>query len=182
MAPKEEHSVSHFASGAICEIMKNYIYVVVIVGEDHNAKTAVIAGEKELKGLSLSKVLAMGWTPVRETAMGGGSVAHSLLVLENEGSGVNSTAASAGAAMPAPMAAPSPLPATFAAPAAAAAPKATPVKAAVVEPKKPGLTPKAAAPAAAAAAPAAAAAAGGEEKPKKPSDSDISFDFLNDDQ
>lgn len=155
--------------------MKNYIYVVVIVGEDHNAKTAVIAGEKELKGLSLSKVLAMGWTPVRETAMGGGSVAHSLLVLENEGSGTNSVAAPAAAASSMP----APLPATFAAPAAAAAPKAAPVKAAVVETKKPSLTPKAAV-AAPAAAPAAAA---GEEKAaKKPSDSDISFDFLNDDQ
>jgi|GEM_PF-4612815 len=153
--------------------MKNYIYVVVIVGEDHNAKTAVIAGEKELKGLSLSKVLAMGWTPVRETAMGGGSVAHSLLVLEHDGSGMNSAAAlPAAASAPAPMAMPTPV-----APVAAVAPKAAPVKAAVVEPpKKPGLTPKAAAPA---AAPAAAA---GEDKPKKPSDSDISFDFLNDDQ
>ncbi len=154
--------------------MKNYIYVVVIVGEDHNAKTAVIAGEKELKGLSLSKVLAMGWTPVRETAMGGGTVAHSLLVLEHDGSGLNSSAASvpAAASAPAPVAMPTP-----AAPVAAVAPKAAPVKAAVVDsPKKPGLTPKAAAPA---AAPSAAA---GEDKPKKPSDSDISFDFLNDDQ
>lgn len=153
--------------------MKNYIYVVVIVGEDHNAKTAVIAGEKELKGLSLSKVLAMGWTPVRETAMGGGSVAHSLLVLEHDGSGLNSAAAAA----PAAASAPAPAMPTPAAPVAAVAPKAAPVKAAVVDsPKKPGLTPKAAAPA---AAPAAAAA---EDKPKKPSDSDISFDFLNDDQ
>jgi|EndMetStandDraft_7_1072992.scaffolds.fasta_scaffold871877_1 hypothetical protein len=165
--------------------MKNYIYVVVIVGEDHNAKTAVIAGEKELKGLSLSKVLAMGWTPVRETAMGGGAVAHSLLVLEHDGSGMNSVAASAGAAAAAAAAVPAPAPSSSpaaAAPSASPIPKAAPVKAAVVESKKPGLTPKAAPAAAAAAAAPAAAGAAGEDKPKKPSDSDISFDFLNDDQ
>jgi hypothetical protein len=169
--------------------MKNYIYVVVIVGEDHNAKTAVIAGDKELKGLSLSKVLAMGYTPLRESAMSGGAVAHSLILLERDGNGAAPAERPAAAERPSAEKAASPLPMPTISAAltggAAPAPKAA-VKAAVVtEPKKATVAAKAApvaAPAekaaAPAAAPAAAAAEGGDKK--KVSDSDISFDFLND--
>jgi len=140
--------------------MKNYIYLVVIVGSDHNAKTAVIAGDKELKGLSLSKVLALGWVPIRETPMGGGESACSLVVLEHDGKGPVKAVVSEPKAeakvesKPEPKVEPKP------------EPKAE-VKAKPVTPPK--------------AAPKKEPATAGAAKPEpKPSDSDISFDFLAD--
>ncbi len=68
--------------------MKEHIYVVVIVSPDNNAKTAVVAGDRSLKGLSLSRVLDQGWSPVRETPMGGsGENFCSLVLLEREADG-----------------------------------------------------------------------------------------------
>lgn len=150
--------------------MKRYIYCVVIIGSDHNAKTAVIAGDKEMKGLSLSKVLAMGWTPIRETPMSGGNASSCSLVLLEGDDEAYSKATSAGksAGKAAVKASPKKAPV---APAAAPAP-AAPTAAAAPAP--------AAAPASApAAAPATAPAASGDGAEKNPSDSDISFDFLN---
>ncbi len=67
--------------------MKEYLYAVVIVRPDTKAVTAVVAGDRAYKGLSLSKVLEAGFLPVRETPMGGGQTTSSLILLEREATG-----------------------------------------------------------------------------------------------
>lgn len=145
--------------------MKRYIYCVVIVSSDHNAKTAVIAGSNRLKGMSLSKVLERGWLPVRETPMGGtGERLCSLILLEKDGVEASE-------------------------PVEHEQPKAQPAKkakaAVPAEPAAPAADAAEAAPAAAVAEPVDIpdpdASSEGEESSseKVASDSDISFDFLD---
>lgn len=168
---------------------KRYVYVVVIVSSDHNAKAAVIAGPNEYKGKSLSRVLEQGWTPVRETPMGGnGDFCCSLVVLEGTtivgdlptesiSAPIESAPkpAPAAAKKPAPAPAPAPKPAAAAAPAKKPAPAPAPV---AMEDTDLGIELADEPP------PASPAPKAGKEKEKeketakKASESDVSFDFL----
>ena len=118
--------------------MKKYVYAIVIVSADQQANSVVIAGGRSVKGLSLSKVLDRGWTPIRETPMGGGPESFcSLVLLEKDGDD-EPTEVTEVAEEPAPPPAPKKAP----------APK----------PKEKPAEPK---------------------QEAKPSDSDISFEFLD---
>lgn len=154
--------------------MKQYIYVLVVVSSDHNARSVVIAGENEFKGLSLSKVLAYGWVPVRETPMGGSGNSYcSLVLLEREGGA--SPAPSASERSAEMKVAPAKKPA---APKAEAKPKAAPAPAAAPAPvamsEDEGLDMLADEP------PTSPPPKKEKEKEgaKPASDSDVSFDFL----
>lgn len=120
--------------------MKKYVYAIVIVSADQQANSVVIAGGRSVKGLSLSKVLDRGWTPIRETPMGGGPESFCSLVLLEKDGDEEPTEVTEVAEEPAP------------------APPPAPKKAAAPKPKEKPAAPK-------------------EEA--KPSDSDISFEFLD---
>lgn len=79
--------------------MKEFLYAVVIVRPDTKAVTAVVAGDRAYKGLSLSKVLEAGFLPVRETPMGGSASSVSLVLLERDGATPHKSPSATAAAM-----------------------------------------------------------------------------------
>jgi hypothetical protein len=79
--------------------MKEFLYAVVIVRPDTKAVTAVVAGDRAYKGLSLSKVLEAGFLPVRETPMGGSASSVSLVLLERDGATPHKSPAATASAM-----------------------------------------------------------------------------------
>ena len=148
--------------------MKRYIFGIIIAAPENNFRSTVIAGDRELKGLSMSKVLSMGWVPVRETPLSGGDSPCFLVVLERDGeaepvksSGSERKAQSEPKARPLP--GKKPEAAAIVVPAAAT--KVAPTPAPVSKAPSP---------------PPAAPAPPAEDEGKSTSDSDISFDFLND--